>query len=328
MSQLLFSNISELTNSSWFQPQALSGMTAEVIREFTGLSDLLSVLPVRGGTTPFTFTDEIRQNILTIAPKVSEAQDTPLDVMSYINQVFVAYESRMGYVLSNRNVDKAPVDLAMRATRRIGRALANRCFYECFKTFRAFDNTYTGARFTGAGAPATPWNRAGSDPLGDIERVRVYQENLTGQGVSFLIMSSSIASALSVHPDITDKNRNVQVLFGPDGRLISLKGMKIIVIPEVQFIDPFGNVQPMYPDVLTSDGTTWHNYVIFGVGGQDLGYTGIVSSNGGQDRMAPIIVKKADDFNRRMAVMGYLEMVHVIQDWYQVSVLNNCLADG
>lgn len=327
MVQLLYPNISQLTNSPWFQPQALSGMTAEVIREFTGLQDLLSVLPVRGGEMPFTFTDEIRQNILTIAPKVSEAQDTPLDVMSFVNQVFVAYESRMGYVLSNRNIDKAPVDLAQRATRRIGRALANRCFYEAFKTFRSFDNTYTGARFTGADAPATPWNVAGSDPLGDIERPRVYIENLTGQGVTFLAMSSEIASWLSLHPDITDKNRNVQVTFGPDGRLTSLKGMKIIVIPAVQFIDPLGNTQPMYPDVLTLDSTTWHNYVIFGVGGPDLGYTGIASSNGGQDRMAPIIVRKEDDFNRRMAIMGYLEMVHVIQDWYNIAIMNNVIAD-
>jgi len=152
-----------------------------------------------------------------------------------------------------------------------------------------------------------------------------YIANLTGQGVTFMIMSQSINSALSIHPDITDKNRNLQVVFDDDGTLVSLKGMKIITIPEVTFVDPFGNQLPLYADVVTSDSTVWHNYVIFGVGGPDLGYTGIATSGGGADRLAPLMVKKADEFNRRLGVMGYLELVHVIQDWFVMAVLNNVI---
>lgn len=322
MTQLLYNTISQLTNSPWFQPNYLSGIGMEVLREFDGLQELLSVLPIKAGMVPFTFKDEIRQNILTISPKVSEAQDTPLDTMSWVDNVFTAYESRFGHVISERNLDKAPVDLANRASRRITQACANRCLYECFKTFRQLDNVYNGARFAG---PTTKWNVVGSDPLYDIELVRNYIANLTGQGVTFMIMSQSINSALSIHPDITDKNRNLQVEFGPDGRLTKLKGMRIITIPEVTFLDPFGNALPLYADVLTQDATTWHNYIIFGVGGVNLGYTGVVTSGGGSDRLSPVMVKKADEFNRRLGIMGYMELVHVIQDWYVIGVMNNVI---
>jgi hypothetical protein len=320
MTQVRYDNISLLTNSPYFQPQYLSGISAEVIRSFSGLAALLSILPVRAGNVPLTFKDEVRQNILTIAPKVSEAQDTPLDTMSFVDNVFTGYESRMGYVLSSRNMDKAPIDLSARASRRIGKAVANRCLYECFRTFRAFDSMYSGSRFSAG--PTTKWNQAGSDPLGDIEVVRNYISNLTGEGVTFLIMNQSVNSALSIHPDITDKNRNLNVEFGPDGRLTKLKGMTIITIPEVTFIDPFGNSLPLYPSVTTLDAVVWTNYVIFGVGGDGLGYTGVVTSNGGSDRMAPAIVTKPDEYNRRFGIMGYLELVHVIQDWFVLAVLN------
>ena len=324
MTTLRYDNITELANSPWFLPQYLSGIAQETIRQFKGLTDLLDVLPIKPGKLPFTFKDEVRQNILTIAPKVAEAQDTPTDQMSWADQVFEAYEARFGYVVSQRNLSKAPVDLANRAGRRIGMATANRALFECFKTFRNFDAMYSGARFT---PPETKWNVGGSDPLGDIERVRVYVGNLTGQGVTFMIMSNTINAALSIHPDVTDKNRNVQAVFGPDGYLTSLKGMKIITMPEVQFVDPFGNVLPLYPSVTTLDSTVYTNYVIFGVGGQDLGYTGIVEGGDGQgaDRLSPIMVKQEDNFNRRLGIMGFLEMVHVIQDWYVMSVLNGVI---
>ncbi len=322
MTQFRYDNITELANSPWFLPQYLSGITAEVIREFKGLTDLLSVLPVKPGTVPFTFKDEVRQNILTIAPKVAEAQDTPTDQMSWADQVFEAYEARFGYVLSSRNATQAPIDLAARAARRIGRATANRCFFECFKAFRQFDSMYGGGRFP---APATKWSQAGSDPLGDIERVRVYIANLTGQGVTFMIMSASINAQLSIHPDVTDTNRKTGAEFGEDGYLTKLKGMKIITIPEVTFVDPFGSAVPLYANVTTLDSTVYSNYVIFGVGGPNLGYTGVVTGGVGDDRLAPLIEKETDLFNRRMGIMGYLEMVHVIQDWYVMGVLNGVL---
>ena len=320
MTTLLWNNITELSNSPWFTPQYISGIAQETIREFKGLTDLLSILPVKAGTVPFTFKDEVRQNILTIAPKVAEAQDTPTDQMSWADQVFEAYETRFGYVVSSRNISKAPIDLAQRAGRRIGRATANRALYECFKIFRNLDAMYPGARFS---APTTKWNAAGSDPLGDIERVRVYTGNLTGQGVTFMIMNATVNAALSIHPDVTDKNRNVGAEWGPDGYLTKLKGMKIVTIPEVTFVDPFANTLPLYPAVTTLDSTVYTNYVIFGVGGPDLGYTGIVTSGGsGDNRLAPLMVKEEDTFNRRLGIMGYLELVHVIQDWYVMSVLN------
>lgn len=323
MPTLLWNNITELANSPWFTPQYLSGIAQEVIREFPGLTDLISVLPIKPGTLPFTFKDEVRQNILTIAPKVAEAQDTPTDQLSWADQVFEAYESRFGYVVSSRNMNKAPVDLAARAGRRIGRATANRCLYEMFKTFRNIDAMYPAARFP---APTTKWNAAGSDPLGDIEKVRVYTSSLTGQGVTFMIMSNQINAALSIHPDVTDKNRNVGAEWGADGYLTKLKGMKIITLPQVNFVDIFHNVLPLYPTVTTLDATVYTNYVIFGVGGPDLGYTGIVTSGGsGDNRMAPLMVKEEDSFNRRLGIMGYLEMVHVIQDWYVLSVLNGVI---
>lgn len=324
MTTLRYDNITELANSPWFLPQYLSGIAQEVIREFNGLTDLLEVLPVKPGTLPFTFKDEVRQNILTIAPKVAEAQDTPTDQMSWADNVFEAYEARFGYVISARNLSKAPVDLAARAGRRIGKAMRNRALFECFKAFRQFDSMYTGARFS---SPATKWNQTGSDPLGDIERVRVYISNLIGQGVTFMIMSATINAQLSIHPDVTDKNRNVQAVFGPDGYLTGLKGMKIITMPEVQFVDPFGNVLPLYPSVQTLDSTVYSNYVIFGVGGPDLGYTGVVEADpkGDGDRMAPLMVTQKDDYNRRLGIMGYLSLVHVIQDWFSMGVLNGVI---
>ena len=287
MSQLRYDSIGMLANSPWFAPMAMAGKTEEVIRSFTGLTDLISVLPMRPGKLPFTFRDEIRQNILTIAPRVSSAQDTPLDTMSYVDQVFVAYEARFGHIISERNSDQAPdaINLSQRAENRIGKAVANRIFYEAFKVFRAFDNIAPAARFA---PPATKWSDPGSDPLYDIEVMRNYIGNLTGEAVDFLIMSRSINSALKIHPDVTTTTRNNLNAEFRNGDLVGIMGLKIIVIPEVVFTLPNGMVIPMYAPVTTQDSTLYSNYVLAGVGGANLGYTGAVqTANAGGNGTPP-----------------------------------------
>ena len=325
MAQMRFDSIEMLANSPWFAPSVMAGKTEEVIREFAGVNDLLTILPMRPGKLPFTFRDEIRQNVLTIAPRVSSAQDTPLDTMPYIDQVFVAYEARFGHVISERNADQAPdeINLSQRAQHRIGRAIANRIFYELFKVFRAFDNTNAAARFL---PPVTKWTDPGSDPIRGIEVMRNYVGNLTGEALDFLIMSRSINSALKIHPDVTTTTRNNLNAEFRNGDLVGLMGMKIIVVPEVQFTLPNGTVLPMYAPVTTSDAVVHQNYVIGGVGGRNLGYSGAVqTANPGGDGQAPIMRNYADTFNRRFGVMGFVEMVHVIQDWFSVTVLDGVI---
>lgn len=325
MTQLAYTSIGTLANSPWFQPMAMAGKTEEVIRQFTGMQDLLSILPMRGGKVPFTFKDEIRQNILTIAPRVSSAQDTPLDTMTYIDQVFVAYEARFGHILSERNIDQSPdyINLSERAQHRIGRAVANRMFFELFKVFRAFDNIATAGRFA---APATKWTDPGSDPLYDLESLRNYIGNLTGEALDFVIMSRSINSALKIHPDVTTTTRNNLNAEFRNGDLVGLMGIKLIVIPEVVFNLPNATTVQMYPSVTTLDTTVHTNYIIAGVGGRNLGYSGAVTTaNASGEGFAPVIRTYADEFNRRLGVMGFVEMVHVIQDWYSLVIMDGVI---
>lgn len=325
MSQLRYDSIGMLANSPWFAPMAMAGKTEEVIRTFTGLNDLLTVLPLRPGKLPFTFRDEIRQNILTIAPRVSSAQDTPLDTMSYVDQVFVGYEARFGHIISERNSDHAPdyINLSERAQNRIGKAIANRIFYEAFKVFRAFNNIAPAARFP---SPATKWSDPGSDPLHDIEVMRNYIGNLTGEAMDFLIMSRSINSALKLHPDTTTTVRNNLNAEYRNGDLVGLMGLKIIIVPEVVFTLPNGTVIPMYAPVTTSDTSVWSNYVIGGVGGKNLGYSGAITTAGSDGSgTAPVTRTYADVFNRRLGVMGFVEMVHVIQDFFSLTVMNRVI---
>lgn len=325
MAQMRFDSIEMLANSPWFAPTVMAGKTEEVIREFAGVTDLLGILPMRPGKLPFTFRDEIRQNVLTIAPRVSSAQDTPIDTMPYIDQVFVAYEARFGHVISERNADQAPdeINLSQRASHRIGRAIANRIFYELFKVFRAFDNTAAAARFP---APTVKWSDPGSDPLADIELMRNYIGNLTGESLDFLIMSRSINSVLKIHPDVTTRNRNNLNAEFRNGDLVGLMGLTIVIIPEVVFTLPNGTVVPMYAPVTTLDGKIHTNYVIGGVGGRNLGYSGAVATaNPDGDGQAPIMRNYADVFNRRFGVMGFVEMVHVIQDWFSVTLIDGCI---